>query len=81
MQKGDFDESLKYYDTTYTLYSKNKDRYGLAEVELGRGVVHQRQQHYDQALDFVSKSLDIARKLNARILEIQCFNQLSSLWE
>jgi signal transduction histidine kinase len=81
MQKGDFDNALKYYDTTYTLYSKNKDNYGLAEVELGRGVVYQRQKRYDQALEFVSKSLTLAQNLNARILEIQCFNQLSSLWE
>jgi signal transduction histidine kinase len=81
MQKGDFDTSLKYYDTTYTLYSKNKDNFGLAEVELGRGVVYQRQQRYDDALQSITKSLNHAQKLNARILEIQCFNQLSSLWE
>jgi signal transduction histidine kinase len=81
MQKGDFDAALKYYDTTYTLYSKNKDNYGIAEVELGRGVVYQKQQRYDEALQFVTKSLNLAQKLNARILEIQCFSQLSSLWE
>lgn len=81
MQKGDFESSLKYYDTTYTLYSRNKDNYGIAEVELGRGVVFQKQNRHDEALQSVTKSLDLARKLNARILEIQCFNQLSSLWE
>ncbi len=81
MQKGDFDAALKYYDTTYTLYSKNKDNYGIAEVELGRGVVYQKQERYDEALEYVTKSLNLAQKLNARILEIQCFSQLSSLWE
>ena len=81
MQKGDFESSLKYYDTTYSLYSKNKDNYGLAEVELGRGEVYQKQQRYDEALQVVNKSLSQAQKLNARILEIQCFSQLSSLWE
>jgi signal transduction histidine kinase len=81
MQKGDYDTSLKYYDTTYTLYSKNKDNYGIAEVELGRGVVYQKQQRHEDALSAVTKSLNLAQKLNARILEIQCFNQLSSLWE
>ncbi len=81
MQKGEFENSLKYYDTTYTLYSKNKDNYGLAEIELGRGEVYQKQHRYDDALESVNKSLSQAKKLNARILEIQCFNQLSSLWE
>jgi len=81
MQKGEFENSLKYYDTTYTLYSKNKDNYGLAEIELGRGEVYQQQHRYDDALESVNKSLLQAKKLNARILEIQCFSQLSSLWE
>src|SRR5688572_21037354 len=81
MQKGDFDASLKYYDTTYTLYSQQKDNYGLAEVELGRSVVYKRQQRYDESLAAVTKSLSLAHKLNARILEIQCFHQLSSVWE
>ena len=81
MLKGDFDTALKFYDTTYTLYSKNKDNYGIAEIELGRGVVFQKQQRYEDALSAVTKSLNLAQKLNARILEIQCFNQLSSLWE
>lgn len=81
MQRGEYENSLKYYDTTYTLYSSNKDNYGLAEVELGRGDVYQRQHRYDEALASVNKSLAQAKKLNARMLEIQCFNQLSSLWE
>ena len=81
MQKGDYETSLKYYDTTYTLYSSNKDNYGLAEIESGRGEVYQKQHRYDDALESVNKSLAQAKKLNARILEIQCFNQLSSLWE
>jgi len=81
MQKGDYEASLKYYDTTYTLYSKNKDNYGLAEVDLGRGQVYQKQHRHEDALKVVNKSLSQAQKLNARILEIQCFNQLSSLWE
>ena len=81
MQKGEYENSLKYYDTTYTLYSSNKDNYGLAEIESGRGEVYQKQHRYDDALESVNKSLSQAKKLNARILEIQCFHQLSSLWE
>lgn len=81
LQKGDFESALKYYDTTYTLFSKNKDNYGIADVELGRGIVYQKQNRFDDALKSVTRSMDLARRLNARILEIQCFNQLSSIWE
>ena len=81
MQKAEYETSLNYYDTAYTMYSRNKDNFGIAEVELGRGVVYQKQAHYEAALEAVNKSLAQAQKLNARILEIQCFNQLSSLWE
>jgi signal transduction histidine kinase len=81
IQKGDFETSLKYYDTTYTLYTKNKDNFGIAEVELGRGGVYEKQKRYEDALESITKSLTLAQKLNARILEIQCFNQLSSVWE
>jgi signal transduction histidine kinase len=81
MRKGEFATALKYYDSTYTLYTKNKDNYGIAEVELGRGLVYQKQEKYDAAMQAIDQSLNMARKLNARILEIQCFNQLASLWE
>lgn len=81
LQKGDFETALKYYDTTYALFSKNKDNYGIADVELGRGIVYQKQNRFDDALKSVTRSMDLARKLNARILEIQCFNHLSSIWE
>ena len=43
--------------------------------------MYQKQHRYDDALESVNKSLSQAKKLNARILEIQCFKQLSSLWE
>jgi signal transduction histidine kinase len=81
MKKGEFATALKYYDSTYSLYTKNKDNYGIAEIELGRGLVYQKQEKYDAAMQAIDKSLTMARKLNARILEIQCFNQLASLWE
>jgi signal transduction histidine kinase len=81
LKKGEFATALKYYDSTYSLYAKNKDNYGIAEIELGRGLVYQKQEKYDAAMQAIDKSLTMARKLNARILEIQCFNQLASLWE
>ncbi|HEY0771057.1 MAG TPA: tetratricopeptide repeat protein, partial [Sphingobacteriaceae bacterium] len=73
--------ALAYYDTTYQLHAKTNNRFGIAEVNLGRGVVFFNQKQYDEALEFVNGSLAIARESNARILEIRCFAMLSQIWE
>jgi signal transduction histidine kinase len=76
-----FKNALAYYDTTYRLHVKTNNEYGIAEVELGRGSVLAEQNKYDDAIRAVTQSLNIAKRTNARILEIKCYNQLSSLWE
>ena len=81
VSKNDFVRSLAYYDSAYTLHVKTNNRFGMAEVELGRGSVLMRQQKYDEALLKIEQSLTISRELNARVLEIKGFSQLSSLWE
>jgi len=81
LHNNNFKNALAFYDTTYLLHQKTNNQFGIAEVELGRGVVLGKQGKYDDAIALVSKSLAIAKKSNARILEIKCFNQLSSLWE
>ena len=81
LSKGDYAKTLTYYDSAYTLHVKNNNRYGMAEVELGRGIVFTKQRKYDEALDKIEQSLSIARELNARVLEIRSFYQLSALWE
>lgn len=73
--------ALAYYDTTYQLHAKTNNRFGIAEVNLGRGVVFFNQKQYDEALEFVTGSMGIARESNARILEIRCFTMLSQIWE
>jgi signal transduction histidine kinase len=77
----DYKTALAYYDTTYSLHEKTNNRFGIAEVELGRGLVYRDQQLYDEAMKLINRSLSIAKETNARILEIDCFNQLSSLLE
>ncbi|HYG18701.1 MAG TPA: tetratricopeptide repeat-containing sensor histidine kinase, partial [Ohtaekwangia sp.] len=79
--KNDFVRAKQYYDTTYALHAKTNNRFGVAEVELGRGRVLAKEGNYDEALAKVANSHSMARSLNARVLEIRCLNQLSMLWE
>ncbi len=81
MQKEDYTKALSYYDSTQQNYKTTNDEYGIAEVELGRGLVYMKLKKYDEAMAAVNRSVSLAQHLNARILEIQCFNQLSILWE
>jgi signal transduction histidine kinase len=81
LHKKDYQKALAYYDTTYQLQTKTSNQFGIAEVELGRGTILINQGKYDEATNFINRSLAIAKKINARILEIKCYNQLSKLWE
>ncbi|MGC3943929.1 MAG: tetratricopeptide repeat-containing sensor histidine kinase [Chryseolinea sp.] len=80
-RKGAHDRALAFYDTAYHLNEQTTDRHGMAEVDLGRAVIFTSQKRYDQALINLENSLTVAKELNARILEIKCYNQLSQLWE
>jgi signal transduction histidine kinase len=79
--KGDYSRALSYYDSTHSLHAKTGNRFGIAEVNLGRGLVYMKQRKYDQSQALIGSSAVIAQEINARVLEIQCYNQLSTLWE
>lgn len=81
LYKKDYDKAFAYYDSTHTLYSKTNNQFGIAQVNLGRGIVYLHQAKYDQAQQYIEKSLDDARAVNARILEIDCFKNLHTIWE
>ena len=81
LAKGDFKNARAHYDSAYTLNARTKDKFGVAEVELGRGIVYTKEGDFTQALSKIENSLAVAKELNARVLEIKCFNQLSILWE
>jgi len=81
MGKGDFDKARAHYDSAYSLANVTNDRFGVAAVELGRGIVYTKEGKYNEALAKIENSLSVAKELNARVLEIKCFNQLSTLWE
>ena len=81
LRKNDFKNAKVHYDSAFALHAKTKNRFGMAEVELGRGIVLTKEGNYEEALAKVENSVQIAKGLNARVLEIKCFNQLSVLWE
>jgi signal transduction histidine kinase len=81
LHKNDFNRAKAYYDSAYAIHAISKNRFGMAEVELGWGNVLTKEGKYDEALTKIEQSLQSAKALNARVLEIKCFNQLSSLWE
>jgi signal transduction histidine kinase len=75
--KNDFSKALAYLDSADSMYEKNKDIFGIAEVDLGRGLTYVSMRKYDEAFRYVNKTLEQAKQLNARILELECFHELS----
>lgn len=76
-----YENALAYYDTTYKLHEKTGNKFGIAEVELGRGLVFMKQEKYEEAMQSINRSLSQAKQSNARILEIRGYHTLSSLYE
>ena len=78
---GDYKSALAYYDTTYQIHEKTRNEFGIAEVELGRGLVYIKQGKYDLTEQSVNRSLALAKQSNARTLEIRGYHTLSRLYE
>lgn len=81
LQGDDYETPLAYYDSAYLLHQKTGNRFGLAEVELGRGKVFFETKEFSTAQQYVERSLAMAQGLNARLLAIQCYQNLYSIWE
>lgn len=81
VRKGEFETAFDYYDSALTEYAITKNKLGMAEIELGRGQIYAQQNKFEEAKSSFERSLIIAKELNARTLEIRCYNNLSKLWE
>jgi signal transduction histidine kinase len=81
MHSGNYSNALAYYDTTYKLHARTGNDFGIAEVELGRGLVYMDQGKYEVAMQSISRSLSLAKQSNARTLEIRGYQTLSTLYE
>jgi len=77
----EYDNALAYYDSTSRLHELTNNQYGIAEVELGRGTLFLNRQNFVEAENHIDIALESAKKINAKILEINCYNELAKLWE
>lgn len=78
---GDYEQAFAYYDSTYKVHELTGNKFGIAEVELGRGTAFIKQEKFDEAMRYIEKALALAKEINARVLETSCYEQLSTLWE
>jgi signal transduction histidine kinase/predicted negative regulator of RcsB-dependent stress response len=79
--REEFATALAYYDSTAALHSRTSNRFGLAEVNLGRGRVYLMQKNFNSARELASQALGEARKLNAKVLAINCYRTLYQIAE
>ena len=80
-EQKEFDRALAYYDSANQLYKGSKNIFGEASTKLGKGKVLALQLNFDQSSKLIDEALTAAQMLNARVLEIDCFEQLSILAE
>lgn len=81
LEKGVLDKALAYYDSSAIHHKRSSNSFGLAEASLGTGKVFMKQGKYKEAMTLFEETLAASRKMNARLLEIECFNELSKLHE
>ncbi len=80
-ERGELDKSLAYFDSTSRFYKRSTNNFGLAETSLGTGKVYLKQGKYAEAMKLFEQTLATAQQMNARTLEIDCFRELSKLYE
>jgi signal transduction histidine kinase/tetratricopeptide (TPR) repeat protein len=79
--QNNYSTALNYYDSAFTLYSKTGNKFGIADVGLGRGMVYLKEKRYEDAQKLIGGSATMAHQLNAWKLEIECYQNLSALYE
>ena len=80
-EREELDKSLAYFDSTSRFYKRSTNNFGLAETALGTGKVYLKQGKYPEAMKLFEQTLATAQQMNARTLEIDCFRELSKLYE
>lgn len=77
----DYSKALLYYDSVRERQASVNNRFGLAECDLGEGMVMSRSGNHDEAMRLYKKSLEASKSLNARNLALTCYQELASLAE
>lgn len=80
-EMNDWDRSIAYYDSVYTIHKELGNPFGIAQCELGKGKVLLKLERFSEAAGLFERSLRSAQELNARNLEIACYRELASLSE
>lgn len=81
LDKKDYSKALAYYDSTLNLHNQADNKFGIAEVDLGKATVYQKQGKTDEAMSHTTKALALSKDIKARVLEISCYRLLTTLWE
>ncbi len=81
LEERSYELSLDYYDSAYRLYAASKNHFGIASTKLGKGKVFAHQQKFAESFKLIEEALASAKSLNAHILEIECYQELSLLAE
>ncbi|UII20076.1 tetratricopeptide repeat-containing sensor histidine kinase [Fulvivirga ligni] len=76
-----FQMALQYHDSAQVLYEKVEGRIGIAEAELGKGIVYVKVPNYEKAIKSLNHSLEMAESLDSRELMIKCYLELSNYYE
>lgn len=79
--KKNYNNALAYYDSTFNLHNLAANKFGIAEVELGRAAVYEQQGKTEEAMLYTTKALALAKEIKARVIEISCYKLLATLWE
>lgn len=61
-RRGDFQQTLQYWQQVLTHNRKNQYKYALAELLLRMGTVFEEQGYYELGTEYLSQALDIAEK-------------------
>jgi signal transduction histidine kinase/tetratricopeptide (TPR) repeat protein len=81
LHQNDPATAMSYYDSAYSIYLNTGNKFGLADVGLGRGLVYMKERKYEAAQKLIEQSATVAHQLKAWKLEIQCYENLSVLYE
>jgi signal transduction histidine kinase len=81
LDKKDNAHALAYYDTAQVFFQKTDNEFGLAEVNLGRGIVYLSEKKFDQAKTLMESSMAMAHTARSWALEIECLQNLARLYE
>lgn len=79
--RKDYRLSLVYYDSVILEQTVVNNRFGLAESGLGKGSLLMMSGQYEDALRLYQNSLSDAQNLNARNLQLECYQKLADLYE